>query len=151
MTHIQERIRRAFGLGRGVVATLLLAVLWAGPVETADTTPVWKVERAVVERLSPATIQPRLAAERMFILKLSLRNEGAPGTLPVKIFGRWVTQPPQPFTLLGTYTQEVAFKQTAILELQLFPLLVPPARALGELYIMTGDQETDRQQIQVPE
>jgi hypothetical protein len=138
-------------LGRGVVAILILAGLWAAPVETAGTTPVWKIGRAVIERMSPATIQPRMPAERMLILKLSLRNEGAPGNLPVKIFGRWVAQPPRPFTLLGAYTQEVAFKQTAILEMQLFPLLVPPPQALGELSVMTGDQETDRQTIRMPD
>ncbi|HEY7564545.1 MAG TPA: RidA family protein [Acidimicrobiia bacterium] len=134
-----------------VMAMLILAVLWAGSVETADAPPVWKIERAEVERLSPATIQPRLAAERMLILKLGLRNDGGPGNLPVKILGRWVTQQPRPFTLLGTYTVEVAFKPAVRLEIQLFPLLVPPAHALGELSVVTGDQETDRQTIEIPE
>jgi hypothetical protein len=132
---------------------LLVATVYAQSTQeqgTAEATPAWKIVRAEIERLSPATIQPRLAAERMFILKLHLRNEGAPGNLPVKIFGRWVAQPPRPFALLGTYTHEIAFKQTASLELQLFPMLAPPARALGELYIMSGDQETARLLIEVP-
>jgi hypothetical protein len=155
MTHFKavRRSRRALvrGFGQGVMALLLLAVPGAGPGEASETAPVWKIEQAEVERLSPATIQPRLAAERMLILKLVLSNDGAPGNLPVKILGRWVTQQERPFTLLGTYTVEVAFKQTARLEIQLFPLLAPPANALGELTVITGNEETDRQTIRIPE
>src|SRR5262245_45037028 len=142
MTRIDARL-----LLRAIVFSIALLVANAHAQSTPDqgsadaAPPVWKIDRAEIERLSPATIQPRLAAERMFILKLHLRNEGAPGNLPVKIFGRWVAQPPRPFALLGTYTHEIAFKQTATLELQLFPMLAPPARALGELYIMSGDHE----------
>ena len=151
MTHIDACL-----LLHAIVLSIVLLVATAHAQSTqdkgsAEAAPVWKIDRAEIERLSPATTQPRLAAERMFILKLHLRNEGAPGNLPVKIFGRWVAQPPRPFALLGTYTHEIAFKQTATLELQLFPMLAPPARALGELYIMSGDQETDRLLIEVPE
>jgi hypothetical protein len=122
-----------------------------GPLEPANVSPVWKIDRAVIERVGPMIGQPRLPAERMLILKLSLRNEGGPGNLPVRIMGRWMVQPPRPFTLLGTYTQEVTFKQSVVLEVQLFPLFVPPAQAPAELSIMTGDLETDRQQIRMPE
>jgi hypothetical protein len=62
-----------------------------------------------------------------------------------------MTQPPRPFTLLGTYTYEIAFKEKAIVEVQLFPMFLPAGRAIAELSVVTGDAETDRYEFEVPE
>jgi hypothetical protein len=62
-----------------------------------------------------------------------------------------MTQPPRPFTLLGTYTYEIAFKQQASVEVQLFPMYLPAGRAMAELSIVTGNEETDRYEFEVPE
>lgn len=56
------------------------------------------------------------------------------------------------FTQLGSYTREVALKQTAILDVSLQPLGPPPSgRPALELVILTGSQETDRQVIRSPQ
>lgn len=124
----------------------------AQSAQDAGPNPIWKVEQIEIDkRVDPLPGQPRMPGQRMVILKLGLRNEGGPGNVPVKILGRWMTQPPRSFTLLATYTYEVAFKQNAIVEVQLFPMFLPAGKAMAELSVMTGDQETDRHQIEVPE
>jgi hypothetical protein len=162
-------------LGRGVVAILILAVLDAGSLEPASVTPVWKIGRAVVERvpgpLPPGWQQPEPGApgqpplvpgqpsapgqppapgQGIPVVKLSLRNEGAPGNVQVQIRGRPVAQPPQAFRLLGTFAKEVAFKQTAIVQVLLLFPSGPPGQQV-ELAVMTGHQETDRQVVRVPD
>jgi hypothetical protein len=133
-------------------STVLVADVQAQSAQDAGPKPIWKVERVEIDKpVDPLPVPPRMPGQRMVILKLGLRNEGAPGNVPVKILGRWVTQPPRPFTLLGTYTYEVAFKPTAAVEVQLFPLFLPSGKAMAELSIVAGDQETDRREIEVPE
>lgn len=137
-------------------STLLLMALlgfgFAGMMAVGIASPLWKIGRAVIEWRAPL---PRQAPPglKIPVLKLSLRNEGGAGTHPVQIFGRWALQPapPQhPFTLLGSYNQEVAWKQTAILEIPLTPLRgVPSARPPLEVVVMTGQQETDRKWIKL--
>lgn len=130
-------------------ALIFVATIWFGfMMGVANTSaPIWKIGRAVIE--------PRqaLSGQRVLNLKLSLRNEGGVGSLPVQIFGRWAIQPMPPqhtFMLLGNYVQEVALKQTAILEIPLTPLRgVPPARPPLEVVVMTGRQETDRKWIKL--
>jgi len=124
-----------------VVAILILGGVWVSLLEPVSAaSPVWKIGRAVIELRQPAPV-----------VKLSLRNAGAPGNVPVQIFGRWGVQPPPAFTPLASFSQEVAFKQTAILEVPLAPLRgVPPGRPPLELSVMTGAQETDRQWIGTP-
>jgi hypothetical protein len=153
-----------FPVNWGLAARLLLgtllfgsSIVWvlnvqAGSAQGAGATPIWKVEQATIERrVDPLPGHPRIAGQRMVILKLRLRNEGGPGNVPVKIRGRWMTQPPRPFTLLSTYTHEIAFKDTAIVEVQLFPTLLPAGKAMAELSVVTADQETDRYEVEVPE
>ncbi len=124
----------------------------ARSAQGAGPDPIWKIEQAKIERrVDPLPGQPRFAGQRMVMLKLHLRNEGGPGNVPVKILGRWMTQPPRPFTLLSTYTYEIAFKDTAIVEVQLFPMLSQAGQAMAELSVVTGNQETDRHEIEVPE
>jgi hypothetical protein len=121
------------------------------PQDTGPS-PIWKVEQAEIGKpVDPMPGQLSLPGQRMVTLKLALRNEGGAYNVPVKILGRWMTQPPRPFTLLGTYTYEIAFKEKAIVEVQLFPMFLPAGRAIAELSVVTGDAETDRYEIEVPE
>lgn len=131
---------------------LLVPLVEARASQDAGAHPIWKVEQVEIDkRVDPLPGQPRMPGQRMVILKLGLRNEGGPGNVLVKILGRWMTQPPRPFTLLGTYTYEVAFKPKAIVEVQWFPMFLPAGKAMAELFVVTGDQETDRREIEVPE
>jgi hypothetical protein len=139
----------ALGFGSSIV---LAASVQAQSAQGAGADPIWKVEQADIDRrVDPLPGQLRMPGQRMVILKLGLRNEGGPGNVPVKILGRWMTQPPRPFTLLGTYTYEIAFKQQASVEVQLFPMYLPAGRAMAELSIVTGNEETDRYEFEVPE
>jgi hypothetical protein len=139
----------ALGFGSSIV---LAAGVPAQSAQGAGADPIWKVEQADIDRrVDPLPGQLRMPGQRMVILKLGLRNEGGPGNVPVKILGRWMTQPPRPFTLLGTYTYEIAFKQQASVEVQLFPMYLPAGRAMAELSIVTGNEETDRYEFEVPE
>lgn len=132
--------------GRYVGGILILGVLCVSLLEPVSAaSPVWKVGRAVIEVRQPSPASPGQSA---LVVKLSLRNAGVPGNVPVQIFGRWGVQPPPALTLLASFGQEVAFKQTAILEVPLTPLRgIPPGRPPLELAVMTGPQETDRQWI----
>jgi len=111
--------------------------------------PLWKIGRAVVEwRVASSKQVP--PAQNIPVLKLSLRNEGGAGNLPVQIFGRWVVQstPPPSFVLLGSYQREVTLTQTAILEAPLVPLRTAPSAKAGlEVVVLTGGNETDRKWI----
>jgi hypothetical protein len=134
-------------------ASIVLAPdVQAQSAQDAGPNPIWKVEQAEIDkRVDPLPGQLRMPGQRMVILKLGLRNEGGPGNVPVKILGRWMTHPPRSFTLLATYTYEVIFKQNAIVEVQLFPMFLPAGKAVAELSVVTGDQETDRHEFEVPE
>ncbi len=132
-----------------LVSMALIGIGFAGVMAITTGTPVWKIGRAVVEWREPASKQVTVA-QNIAVLKLSLRNEGGAGNLPVQIFGRWVVQsgPPESFVLLGTYQREVALTQTAILEAPLMPLKIAPvAKALLEVVVSTGGQETDHKWI----
>ncbi len=89
------------------------------------------------------------------ILRLSLRNEGEPGKAHLKIKGKWATvegnKKPDNLKNLGSYTREVALKQTAILVISLEPLgsMTHGATALF-LLVKTGPKETDRKVIALP-
>jgi len=129
----------------------LLGLGFAGVMAIGTAPPLWKIGRAVVEwrALSPGQSLP---VQKTPVLKLSLRNEGGAGTLPVQIFGRWATQsaPPQSFALLGSYQREVALTQTAIIEVSLTPLASrspPTGKVLLEMVITTGGKETDKKSI----
>lgn len=145
---------------RRVLFTIALLGLSLVGAATVATAPVWKIGRAVFEWKAPVSVQiqpgqpavPPTAAQAIPILKISLRNEGVAGNLPVQIFGRWlavpVTTPPPQFTLLGTYQQQVALTQTAIVEAPLAALSKAPAGKLTlEISITTGGLETDRKSI----
>jgi hypothetical protein len=115
---------------------------------SAASNPFWKVGRAKVE------VQKDAPGQDILSLKLSLRNEGKPGSTPVKIMGRWggsgQTQQGE-FTQLGLYTQQVALKQTVILMISLESLgAVPQGVNSLELLVITGSDETDRQLIGLP-
>jgi hypothetical protein len=131
---------------------MLMALVLGGILAGATSAPLWRIGRAVIE-WRPTTPGQAPAGQRVAVLKLSLRNEGAAGNLPVQIFGRWAMQPQPPqhgFTLLGSYVQEVALKQTAILEAGLAPLrMIPPGKPVLELVVTTGGNETDRKTIRL--
>jgi hypothetical protein len=131
---------------------MLLALVLGAMIVAATTTPLWRIGRAVIE-WRPTVPGQAPAGQRIAVLKLSLRNEGVAGNLPVQIFGRWAMQPQPPqhgFTLLGSYVQEVALKQTAILEAGLAPLrMIPPGKPVLELVVTTGGNETDRKTIRL--
>jgi len=127
----------------------LLGLGFAGVMAVGTAPPLWKIGRTVFEwrAPSPGQVPP---GQNIPIVKLSLRNEGGAGNLPVQIFGRWAAQsaPPQPFALLGSYQREVALTQTAILEAPLTPLTkAPPGKLILEIVVTTGGTETDRKWI----
>lgn len=122
----------------------------AEPAPGANT-PRWKVGRTLIEWRAvpqPPSGQPR----NLPFVKMSLRNEGGSGTVPVQIYGQWHVNaaPVQNAALLGQYTNEVSLTQTAILELSLAPLAYK-TNTVGkvglELIIVTGGRETDRRII----
>lgn len=132
-----------------IVSFALLGLGFAGVMAITSTPPLWKIGRAVIEWRAPVSGQVP-PAPNTAVLKLSLRNEGGAGSLPVQIFGRWVIQsaPPLSFVLLDTYQQEVTLTQTAILEAPLTPLrTAPSAKAVLEVLVATGGKETDRKWI----
>ncbi|HEY7165519.1 MAG TPA: hypothetical protein VIB79_13215 [Candidatus Binatia bacterium] len=113
----------------------------------ATAQPVWKIGRAVFELRPPPGAVP---GEGTPVLKLSLRNEGGAGNLPVQIFGRWLIQsaPPQSFILLGSYQREVALTRTAIVETPLTGLRMAPGGLMAlEIVVTTAGNETDRKSI----
>jgi hypothetical protein len=137
-------------LRSAALVIILIALGFAGIMGAATSAPLWRIGRAVIEWRPPLPGQAP-PGQKIAVLKLSLRNEGSSGTLPVQIFGRWANQPQPPqygFTLLGSYAQEVALKQTAIVEMALTPLrMIPPGKPVLELVVTTGGNETDRKAI----
>jgi hypothetical protein len=132
-----------------VVSFALLGLGFAGVMAITSVAPLWKIGRAVIEWRTPISGQPAPAAGTA-VLKVSLRNEGGKGSLPVQIFGRWVIQsaPPLSFVLLSTYQQEVTLTQTAILEAPLTALRTAPSeKAVLEVLVATGGKETDRKWV----
>lgn len=121
---------------------------FCGTANAENASPVWKVGRAKIEAKNDDAGQERL------LLRLSLRNDGKPGKAPLEIKGRWSAKDnskPEGLKKLGTYTREVALKQTAILVISLEPLGGVPQKNISlELVILTGSQETDRQDIPLP-
>ncbi|MBM2802260.1 MAG: hypothetical protein HW419_153 [Deltaproteobacteria bacterium] len=132
-----------------LLSIALLGLGLAGVLTIGSASPQWKIGRAVVEWRAPLAGQAQ-PGQTIPVLKLSLRNEGGAGTLPVQIFGRWAapSAPPQSFTLLGSYQQQVALTLTAIVEAPLTPLKGAPAGRLAlEAVVMTGERETDRKML----
>ncbi len=137
---------------RKLSSILLMALLLTGFMETASAGPLepsWKVGRAKIE------LQKDNGGQRRLYLKLSLRNEGDPGNIPVEILGRWGKsiqhQKEEDFTQLGRYTRQVALKQTAILVISLESLgPVPRGKPPFELVVITGSRVTDRQVVHLP-
>lgn len=138
--------------------------------------PDWKIGRAVISKRARADDNRRKEP----FLKLSIRNKGPGGTEQVAIYGRWsgkkdrtgrryragrdappLNQAPvrraqkgslRDFFRLGLFTREVARKQTAILEVSLRSLGPMPRNARSvELIILSGQVETDRRFIPVPD
>lgn len=134
-----------------LVVAVLLAVSLVGAATIGTPAPVWKIGRAVFEWRTPLPIPGQTAPSQAIpVLKISLRNEGGPGNLPVQIFGRWLAANVQPltFTLLGTYQQQVALMQTAIVDAPLTALSKAPAGKLVlEISVTTDGKETDRKSI----
>jgi hypothetical protein len=94
---------------------------------------------------TPPAAQP--PAQNIPVLKISLRNEGGPGNLPVQIFARWLAAaaPAPAFVLLGSYQQQVVLTLTAIIEAPLTALSkAPPGKLVLEIAVMTGGKESDR-------
>jgi hypothetical protein len=132
-----------------IISFALLGLGFAGVMAITSAAPLWKIGRAVIEWRTPTSGQ-LAPAPGTAVLKLSLRNEGGKGSLPVQIFGRWVIEsaPPLSFVLLNTYQQEVTLTQTAILEAPLTPLrTAPSAKAVLEVLVATGGKESDRKWV----
>ncbi|MFQ5736497.1 MAG: hypothetical protein ACE5GY_06490 [Thermodesulfobacteriota bacterium] len=142
-----------------VLAALLLLVAAVGDVSAAGG-PLWKIGRAVVQE------KRGHAGPRELRLKLSLRNTGSPGKVPVRIMGQWgearrVSKPfgrnagsrgrkqgLEGFVELGGFTREVAFKKTSILDIPLKPLGMAPRGARSvTVVVTTGERETDRRTV----
>jgi hypothetical protein len=146
-------------LRRSLLVLAFFALSLAGAATIGTAPPLWKIGRAVFEWRAPLVAalpqgqtppaQPP-PAQAIPVLKLSLRNEGGAGSLPVQIFGRWAAPaaPPQSFLLLGSYQQQVALTQTAIVEASLTALSKAPAGKLTlEISVTTGGKESDRKSI----
>lgn len=133
------------------VCVVLLAFSLVGAATIGTPPPVWKIGRAVFEWRAPPPVPGQTkVGQPIPVLKLSLRNEGGPGNLPVQIFGRWLAQsvPPPVFTLLATYQQQVALMQTAIVDAPLTALSKAPAGKLVlEISLTTDGKESDRKAI----
>lgn len=106
----------------------------------------WQVGRGVVQKGAPT------------VLKLSLRNDGAPSKEGVRIVGRWGQGSPGKrafsagelggLSQLGSYSGEVELKKTAIIEVPLSALGTPPqGRTVVEIAVVTGSDVTDGQAI----
>ncbi len=119
-----------------LVVSATAAIGWARPLSG----PRWTVGRAVIVSQGGA-----------MVLKVSLRNVGSPGRLPVRIYGRWTdTASRARPRLLGRYQREVALTQTAILQMPLAALGPPRARgARLELVVTTNSTVTDRSYIRL--
>ena len=119
-----------------LVASATAAIAWARPLSG----PRWTVGRAVIDSPGGA-----------MVLKLSLRNVGSPGRLPVRIYGRWMDAASRARPrLLGSYQREVALTQTAILQMSLAALGLPRERgARLELVVTTNSTVTDRSYVRL--
>ena len=62
------------------VITVIAVRVWAGEYE-----PVWTIGRAIIANQST-----RRGKTPQLLLKLSLRNIGVPGRMPVRIYARWI-------------------------------------------------------------
>lgn len=143
----------------GLTVFFLLVFFIAG-AEAAGGGPIWKVGRAIV--LSEKGPDGKKELE----LKLSLRNTGRPGNVPVRILGRWKKHPQEPrtekrsknksdglkgFKELGRFRKEMALKKTSILRIRLKPLKTAPRNTKSiEVVVFTGKRETDRRVISLP-
>lgn len=106
----------------------------------------WQVGRGMVQKAGTP------------VLKLSLRNDGAPTKEGVRILGRWGQGAPgkRGFTAgelgglsqLGSFSGEVELKKTAIIEVPLSALgTPPPGKTVLEIAVVTGGEITDGQAI----
>jgi len=125
-------------LFRNSLFLFLVTVLLYGTslVEASDS--AWKAGRAKIE-----------ASGDVLTLRLSLRNEGKAGRESLEILGRWKNTGAD-YKKLGSYTKEVALKQTAILMVPLKALGTAPAGSALEITLKTGSKDTDHQVIPLP-
>jgi hypothetical protein len=143
-------------------AVVVIPVVWA-----VTHGPDWTIGRAVIVKQ-----QRRMSSSPVLYLKLSLRNIGSPGQLPVRIYGRWSiaaqnrrwgstgwrgteqsTGPnsrksrqsmPKGMRLLGLFDREVNLNQTAILSVPLTRLGVPQRGTTRlEVVVTTASSVTD--------
>lgn len=125
-------------------------LLYLTPQVEAGQGASWQIGRGVIQKASGTQAQ---------VLKLSLRNDGAPSKANVRILARWSQGTPGKrsfssgelgtFSELGTFAKEVELKSTAILEVSLAPLGTPqPGRQTLEVAVVTDRELTDGQAIQ---
>lgn len=154
--------RRILGL-MIFLSALWIAAAWAGGWQGG---PRWTVGRGVIVAHQPDAPGPSCS-----YLRISLRNLGQPGRLPVTIYGRWyrprdlggrllpassreslsAAKVPTAggvdpgMKCLGRYRREVGLVSTAILEVPLHALGRPQPEVTGlELMVMTANHLTGR-------
>lgn len=131
---------------RTVFIAAMAILLFLIVPEALSASASWQVGRGVVQKGTPA------------VLKLSLRNDGAPSREGVRIMGRWGLGLPGKrafsagelgvLSQLGSYSGEVELKKTAIIEVPLSALGTPPqGRTVLEIAVVTGSELTDGQAI----
>lgn len=126
---------------------IFLLVAFYGTSFAGSAESLWKVGRAKIE-------VKKEGGGQELILRLSLRNEGQPGKAHLEIKGQWTkggnNKKPDNLKDLGSYTREVALKQTAILVISLDPLGSMPHGEALFLVVKTGPKETDSKVIALP-
>lgn len=123
-------------------------LLYLTPHALAGQGASWQIGRGVVLKI-PGSQAP--------VLKLSLRNDGAPSKASVRIMARWSqgaagkrsfsTGELGTFSELGSFAKEVELKSTAILEISLAPLGAPQGSQIVEIAVVTDRELTDGQAI----
>lgn len=130
-----------------IALAFALGLVFLVPHAQAASSASWQVGRGVVQKGQPV------------VLKLSLRNDGAPSREGVRILGRWAQGAPGKrgfsagelgsMSQLGSFTGEVELKKTAIIEVPLSALgTPPPGKGVLEIAVLTGRELTDGQAIQ---
>lgn len=139
--------------GRHALVRLCLAMLLivGSALALAASTPEWKVGRVALN------LDRDSKGQKVWMMKLSLRNQGKPAAAPVRLLGRWTRATKlkklsaaelKRLKELGRYRREVALKRTAILKVPLAKLGKPPgAKPAMELVVITGSKVTDHKLI----
>lgn len=149
-----QAARRVLRPGAGVrrwIAVLASGLFLTASAAATDTAR-WTIGHVALQMDSGAHGQLQV--------KLSLRNQGKPDRVPVRLFGRWIATAQAPrritaqdlraFVLLGRYEREVAMKQTAVVTAPLTALRSPPPGSdLLELAVFTGTVMTDQGRVAV--